>query len=137
MKERVETTAVMNRSLSHKEIHEKIISQLNAIFDASQDGLYLTDGEGYTLRVNSAYEKMTGYKREDLVGKHMSWLVQEGMISESVSLQVLTEQKIVSRLQTIGKGKNIMVTGIPIKDENGKIIMVVNNARDISYLKKT
>jgi PAS domain S-box-containing protein len=116
--------------------YKLLLHQLDAVFESSQDGLYLTDGKGYTLRVNHAYEKITGYHREEIVGKHMSWLEDQGMISKSVSLQVLKEKRTITRLQKIGKHKEIMVTSTPVFDEHGEITLVVSNARDFTYLKQ-
>ncbi|BCJ85538.1 PAS domain S-box protein [Effusibacillus dendaii] len=115
--------------------YKKLAHQLDAIFESCQDGLYLTDGDGYTLRVNTAYEKMIGFKREDLIGKHISWLEEKGLISESVTLQVLTSKTAVSRIQKLANQKEILVTGTPVKNEEENISLVVHHARDITYLK--
>lgn len=113
----------------------QIKHQLTSIFENSQDGLFLTDGKGVIIQVNSAYEKVTGFKREELVGVHMSTLVEKKMISKSTTLQVLAEKKPVTELQTLKNGKQIMVTSTPVFDEAEKIILVVSNVRDITYLK--
>ena len=124
--------------------HEKIISELRtfqeirreleAIFESSYDGLYITDGQAKTIRVNSAYERITGLSRRDLIGRNMRELVEEGVVDYSSTLEVLKERKPVTLIQNIKGKKEVMVTGSPIFDEKGDISRVVTNVRDITEL---
>ena len=52
-------------------------AELDAIIDSSYDGLYITDGEGLTLRINQAIKRMTGLGEEELVNKTMYELVDQ------------------------------------------------------------
>lgn len=125
-----EREAIMTEIESYK----RLVHQLDTIIEATQDGLYLTDGDGITLRVNSAYEKMTGFHREELVGKHMSWLEDKGMISQSISLQVLKSKSPLTQIQKLSNNKEIIVSSVPVKDEQDNVIMVASTIRDITYL---
>jgi PAS domain S-box-containing protein len=109
-------------------------SETEAIIESSYDGIYVTDGEANTLRVNSAYEKITGIKASEILGRNMNDLVKEGYFDESVSVRVLQEKKAVTIRQTLKSGKNILVTGNPIFDEKGTIKMIVTNVRDMTEL---
>lgn len=108
--------------------------QLDAIIESSYDGLYITDGEANTLRVNQAYERISGLKREDLIGRNMRDLVQEGVLDRSVTLEVLRLLEPVTIMQDIAGDKRVIVTGNPIFDKQGKISLVVTNVRDITEL---
>ncbi|HPI92902.1 MAG TPA: sigma 54-interacting transcriptional regulator [Deltaproteobacteria bacterium] len=108
--------------------------EIEAIIESSYDGIYVTDGEANTIRVNSAYEKITGMKASELVGRNMEDLVMEGYFDESVSLKVREQRKPVTIRQTLKSGKSILVTGNPIFDENGGIKMIVTNVRDMTDL---
>ena len=108
--------------------------QIEAIIESSYDGIYVTDGEANTIMVNSAYENMTGIKREEVIGRNMRDLVREGFINQSVTLKVLETRKRETIRQKLRTGKEILVTGNPIFDDNGNIIMVVTNDRDMSEL---
>ncbi len=120
---------------------EKLIRRyyrLDMIIEASFDGIYITDGQGKTLKVNKAYEKLTGLKREDLIDRHMEELEKEGTISKSASLEVLKKREPVT-LEQLVNNKKLLVTASPIWDEDGGLVMVVSNVRDITeleYLKK-
>ncbi|RQD69442.1 MAG: PAS domain S-box protein [Tindallia sp. MSAO_Bac2] len=108
--------------------------ELKKIIDYSYDGFWITDGEGYTIMVNSAYERISGAKAEDLEGKHMKELEEEGFCSESVTLKVLEQKEPVTLIHELFSGKRVLVTGNPVFDDNGNITKVVTNVRDISEL---
>ena len=75
------------------EIVKELNRELDAIIESSHDGLYLTNGEGITLRVNEAFEKMTGVPASEMVGHNVEELVKErGIVSESVSALVLQQK---------------------------------------------
>ncbi|WP_249777671.1 sigma-54 interaction domain-containing protein [Paenalkalicoccus suaedae] len=101
----------------------------------STDGIYVVDGQGITLYVNTAYEEITGYARNELVGRHMRELINAGYFDQSVSLHVLERKQQVTILQKIGQQqKDVMVTGNPIFDDHNNIQLVVTSVRDITQL---
>lgn len=108
--------------------------EIEAIIESSYDGIYVTDGEANTIRVNSAYEKITGIKASEVIGRNMNDLVKEGYYDESASLRVREEKKPVTIRQTLKSGKSVLVTGNPIFDEDGRIKMIVTNVRDMTGL---
>ena len=116
------------------ESFRQLSMQLDAIIESSYDGLYITDGEANTLRVNQAYERISGLKREDLIGRNMRDLVQEGVLDRSVTLEVLRLREPVTIMQDIARDKHVIVTGNPFFDKNGGISLVVTNVRDITEL---
>lgn len=114
--------------------YRKLHRELEAIFESSFDGLYITDGKANTIRVNTAYERITGLKREDLLGRNMIDLVREGVFDHSVTLDVLEQRHQVTIMQKIKSDKHLLVTGTPIFDDEEKIALVVTNVRDITLL---
>ena len=56
---------------------KELNAELDAIIESSHDGIYLTDGEGITLRLNEAFEKLTGFSRNELLGRSVEDLVKE------------------------------------------------------------
>jgi PAS domain S-box-containing protein len=108
--------------------------QMKAALEFSTDGIYVVDLHGVTLFVNKAYEQITGFTREVLIGRHMQDLIEEGYINESVSLQVLQEKKKISLLQKIKQRKEVIVTGNPVLDAQGNIELIVTSVRDVTKL---
>jgi PAS domain S-box-containing protein len=112
----------------------KMYNRLDMIIESSYDGIYITDGKGKTMKVNKAYEKLTGIKREKLIGRMMIDLEKESIVSRSATLIVLKKREAVTLEQWINNKKKLLVTANPIWNEEGKIDMVVTNVRDITEL---
>ncbi|KJS71168.1 MAG: histidine kinase [Comamonadaceae bacterium BICA1-1] len=104
------------------------------LLDALHDGVYITDADGITLKVNRAYERLTGLRSEDVVGRHMQALVEQGVISQSVSLRVLKEGRALSMMQSVSQGKRLLVSGTPIFAADGRVRYVVSTVRDMTEL---
>jgi len=108
--------------------------QLDAVIESSYDGIYITDGEANTLKVNHAYERITGLKRSDVLGKNMRELERNEFISQSATLLVLKSGKTTTIEQKFKTGIKVLVTSNPIFDETGEIALVVTNVRDVTQL---
>ena len=116
--------------------YQNLVFDLKAIFDISYDVIYVSDGEGKTLRVSAASEWLWGYKESDLIGKTVYQLEAEGVFDPSVTRMVLERKEKVTSVQTTKTGRRLMVVGTPIKDEAGNIIRVVNASRDVTEVRK-
>jgi PAS domain S-box-containing protein len=120
--------------ISELQGYQKLHQELEAIIESSPDGLYITDGQANTLRVNKAYERITGLSRKNLIGQNMKELVSQGVFDHSVSLEVLEKRTQVTIMQHVARDKQVMVTGTPIYDESGEIVFIVTSVRDITEL---
>jgi len=108
--------------------------ELESIIHSSYDGIWVTDGEGRVLDINEAYERITGIRAKEVIGRTMRELVEEGYFDQSVTLLVMKELQSVTINQTVKGKKQILVTGNPIFDENGRLFRVVTNVRDVTEL---
>ena len=63
-------------------------------------------------------------------------LVAEGYFEPSATLEALKHRAAVSVIQTSREGRQVLVTGNPVFDENGDIRLVVINARDLTTIMK-
>ena len=127
-----EYEAIISELQGYKELHR----ELEAIFESSYDGFYITDGKANTIRVNSAYERIAGLSRKDVIGRNMRDLVKEKLFDHSVTLAVLEKRTQVTLMQNIKGNKQVMVTGTPIFDDGGNIALVVTTVCDITLLNK-
>lgn len=122
---------LISEELSYtKEIKE----ELAAIIDSSFDGIHVTDSEGKTIRANHAFGRITGSRPEDLIGKTMQELVNEGVYSQEISTMVLMRREAVTISQNSKPGNTVMITANPVFDEQGVLFRIVINVRDISEL---
>ncbi|MCR8633688.1 sigma-54 interaction domain-containing protein [Paenibacillus radicis (ex Xue et al. 2023)] len=131
--ERVGAIAVI-QDISEMDHYQNLLKQMESIIEFSTDGIYVVDQEGVTMQVNTAYEEITGFRREELIGRRMVDLMSEGYFDQSVSLLVLERKQRISIIQRIGGKKDVIVTGNPVFDEQGGLEMVVTSVRDITHL---
>jgi len=124
-----------------KDIHdvkndEDAIKELDAVINATSDSIYVTDGSGKTLRINSACSKITGLDENVVIGMNIRDVVAKGMISKSCTLEVLRTKSKVTILQKVRDGKVVLVTGTPLFNDHGNIWRVVSSTRDITELNR-
>ncbi len=67
--------------ITERKERERELQRYETIFQAVNDGVYVVDEEGRFRMVNDAYAEMTGYDREDLIGEHVSMVV-DGVVRE-------------------------------------------------------
>ncbi|MCR2033449.1 sigma-54 interaction domain-containing protein [Anaerofustis stercorihominis] len=108
--------------------------RLDAIIENSFDGIYITDGNANTIKANKSYEMITGLKKEEVIGKNMLDLVKNNVISVSGSLLAMQKKKPITLQQEFKTGKKALITSSPVIDDNGDIIMVVTNVRDLTEI---
>jgi PAS domain S-box-containing protein/TyrR family helix-turn-helix protein len=115
------------------EVIEEMNKELNDIIDLSADGLVSVDGNGILLRMNEAYEKIVGVKSEEFVGEPVKQLVEKGYLPETVSQHVMRTLKPKNIYLTIN-GREVLLTGRPVFNNNGNLIRIVANIRDMTEL---
>ncbi len=93
--------------------------------------IFVTDGKGKVLFVNPASIEINELDVDNIIGRNVRDLMNEGYFQESSTLRVLKERKTVSVLQHLRGGKQIIATGVPIFGENDDIEMVLTTSQDI------
>lgn len=126
---------IFEASARNLESYRKLNRQLEAIFNASSDGIWVCDGQGVVIAVNRASEVLNGIKAKDVIGRSVDNLLDSKMFDQSVTRQVLDCGCRQTVMQHIGKtGKSLLSTGTPVRDEKGEIFLVVINERDMTEL---
>jgi PAS domain S-box-containing protein len=113
---------------------------LNAMIDATGEGLALTDLEGSILMVNPAFAKMHGLDRDEVIGKNMSefYIQAHRPLMNKARRQVMEEGSYYGEIkrQRVDHGGFPVLESISgLKGENGETIGFVIAIRDISALK--
>lgn len=114
--------------------YENMAIDLKTIFESTYDAIFVADGNGVALRVNSACERLWGIKKEDFIGRSTLDMEKEGFFHPSVTRLVLESKKKSSTIQKTRTGKTLLVVGTPVMDENGKILRIINASRDITEI---
>ncbi|MEW5920712.1 MAG: sigma 54-interacting transcriptional regulator [Bacillota bacterium] len=110
-------------------------TELEAIIESSFDGIGIIDADGTLLRVNKAYRQISGLTLEDSgVGQNIRELEKKRHVYPAVGLMVFQEKKPVTIKQKIKTGKEVLITGNPVFDENGNVLKVICNIRDMTEL---
>jgi len=95
-------------------------------------GIWLTDGQGFTISASKEYEEFSGLQAAPFIGSFMGDMERDGVIDRSVTLLVLEQKKPVTIAQSILSTKRrLVVTGNPIYNEQGEIILVVTCVRPL------
>ena len=123
---------IMDDYITEYEKYKSESMDLKAIFETSYDVMYVSDGEGNTIRASSGCLELWGKKENELIGRNVIDLEKEGIYTPSITRLVLEQKKKVSAIQTTKEGRRLMVVGTPIKNEQGEVIRVINASRDIT-----
>jgi PAS domain S-box-containing protein len=117
------------------ESYRHLNRQLETIFKASSDGIWVCDAAGIVINVNKASERLNGINASDAVGKPIRELLKIGLFDRSVTVEVLETRRQVSIMQYINRtDRHLLSTGTPVFDETGNISLVVVNERDMTQL---
>ena len=109
-------------------------SYVDAILDTLGDGIYLSDRHGTTLWVNRMYERLTGLRREEIIGRNVQDLRREGVYDVALNPEIVATGKPATTVQITGKGRRLVLNGAPIFDQNGEVALVVTFARDVTLM---
>jgi len=113
---------------------QEAYDRLDAIIESSYDGIFITDGQAVTIRVNQAYLTITGLRAEEVLGRSMWDLEREGIVDRSGTLIAISKRKPVTLEQVFRNGRHALIASTPVFDESGDIVMVVTNVRDTTEL---
>ena len=109
--------------------------QLETIFNASSDGIWVCNGRGVVIAVNRASEILNGIKAKDVIGRGVDDLLKNNVFDQSVTRLVLDYGCRKTTMQYIAKtDKYLLSTGTPVQDDKDEIFLVVINERDITEL---
>jgi PAS domain S-box-containing protein len=128
------TEEIIRELRARNERLEAVNADLLGMFDNCYDALAILDGESRMLFVNPAFERVMGVKRQDAVGQ----TVREGHARDGVdpgaSLKVIETSKPQTVIINIGGDRQILSSGIPVFDDQGRIHRIYCNLRDITEL---
>ena len=116
------------------QVVRELNEELDAIIESSFDGLYITDGNGITLRLNKAFQMISGVKPDEFIDRSVEDIEAEGVVNQSVTKLVLERREPCTIIQQYKTGRTALATGNPVFDKNGNIFRVVCNVRDITEL---
>ncbi len=107
--------------------------ELDVIINSSSDGLFVCDGQANVIRMNPASEKIHQTSSEDIVGRNMQELVEDGFIDRSAAFETSQSGKPATLLQNKA-GRKLMSIATPVFNETGELERIVVSERDITEI---
>ncbi len=111
-----------------------LLKHFGRILDALVDGIFITDAIGVTLKVNRMYEHLTGIKMDEVRGKNVRTLQEEGVFNNVLNPEIVRTGKPATMAQQLRNGKKVILSGFPVFDENSQLCLVVTFVRDITMI---
>lgn len=113
---------------------ERVLMDLQDVFEYAFDEIFVTDDKGIVVRVNSMCERHYQLSAKELVGKHVKELQKEGIFYPSATLEVIEKKRPVELVQTTKSGEYLHVRTRPVFDEQGNLRRVISYSRDLTEL---
>ena len=138
--------SIVHDITNHKRIEGELKGTkefLENLMETAVDGIMINDLMGNITNVNSALEKLTGFKKEDLIGEHSSILIKEDEETRKKFREKATElfEKGYASYETAlrrkdGKHVEVEYSTTLVKDEKGDFIAGISIFRDVTERKK-
>ncbi len=124
--------------ISNQSEYESTLSEqslrLDALFDAFYADVMIMDGEGVVKYVSEYSAKLYGLSRDFFLGRNVYELEGMGVFAPSATKSVLATRKRVSIAQNLKNGQKVLVTAVPIFDDENEIIRVVSYTHNLTDL---
>ena len=105
------------------------------VFNNVYNGIYIVDGKGVTIRVNRAFEEMSGIKNEEIAGRSLYDLVgSDNYFTGSASLIVLERKAPATATYSTNTNRKLLVKGRPIFGADGEIRYIINTIWDLTVV---
>lgn len=115
-----------------------ILNKFKILFSEINDLAYICDSSGNIQYVNEVFERITGFKPEEFIGKSFAPLFDEDnlKIANDAYTRTLRGERVDYELCFKDTGLICEFKNIPMRDEFGKITGVLGIARDITERKR-
>ncbi|HWQ78511.1 MAG TPA: sigma 54-interacting transcriptional regulator [Anaerovoracaceae bacterium] len=111
---------------------KELTRELDAVLDAIHDDILIADGQGRILKVSKSFVSVYGIEEEEILGKTVFEMERQGVFKPSVIARVLQINDKVTMRQRNNRERDLIVTALPVRDENGEIVKVVSFTRDLT-----
>ena len=109
---------------------------IEGIMEASPNGIYIVDKDGYYITANKIFEAFTGINPKELEGQHTKYMVEQKYITNTVALDVLKDGQARTKLIKYPNGKYIMVSAAVIRNKANEIVGAASILNDVTALNK-
>lgn len=115
-------------------LYTEYISETETILESLMEDLIVTDVNGIILKATEFTADRYGIAYEDLIGVSIYELERKGIITPIVTPLIIEKKEKITVVQLTKTGTKLLVTGIPLFDEDGEVYRVVSYSYDVSDL---
>ncbi|MCK4821751.1 PAS domain S-box protein, partial [bacterium] len=109
------------------------------IIESSLDMIVAVGKDRRIIEFNPAAQKTFGYKKEEVLGKHVDILYHDKEEGKRISEQVLKGGKFVGEITNVRKNGETFTSLLSVavmRDQHGEVVGVVGSSRDITERKR-
>jgi PAS domain S-box-containing protein len=134
------TNQTLNEEIQVRARMEETLQQLASIVEFSDDAILATDPDGLILTWNPGAERLYGFTRDEVLGKHISLLHARKELERDL-IEKLGNGDRVNHVETVkltkdGREIDVSLTISTILDRKGRIIGASRISRDITERKQ-
>ncbi|WP_261129695.1 sigma-54-dependent Fis family transcriptional regulator [Bacillus sp. Marseille-Q3570] len=116
--------------------NQKNFDENEVMLHSLKDDILVTNLDGTILKVTDTTSSIYDIEPDDLLGRSVYDLEQEGVFTPIITPLVLKTKEKQTIVQSTHNGKKLLVTGVPVCDQDGKLWRVVSYSHDITELMK-
>lgn len=110
--------------------------ELAAALTYSPGNIVISNAQGIIIKASASNAAIYGVNHENFVGASLYDLEKQGILSPSVSLEVLRTGKEAQVMQVTHHGRIMMTEGYPVFDDNNKLYRVISFATDLTEIRQ-
>ncbi len=126
----------LHATQQHRQTAEQSLRKLSCAVEQSADPIFITNSEGIIEYVNPAFEALSGYSQQEIIGKTQAMLksgqqapVLYREVWETIRSGTVYRSVLVNRKKN-GEVYYVDETVSPIQDAEGRVTHFVSNGRD-------
>ncbi|KHE72461.1 sigma-54-dependent Fis family transcriptional regulator [Halobacillus sp. BBL2006] len=108
--------------------------EYKTIFHSLQEDILVTKTDGTIVKVSEGTGAVYDVKSDDLIGKSVYDLEKQGLFTPLATPMVVEKKERVTFVQTVAGGKKLLVTALPVFDDDKKLVRVVSYSHDVTEL---
>ncbi|MEH7118523.1 sigma 54-interacting transcriptional regulator [Neobacillus vireti] len=118
-----------------------IAETLSTILESAYEGIVVIDANGYIREFNNAYSRFIGKKREEVIGQHVTQIIentrlhiviQTGVAEKGYIQRILGQDMIVHRIPILKEGKVVGAIGMIIFHGVTELYNILGRMQELS-----
>ncbi|WP_221567845.1 sigma-54-dependent Fis family transcriptional regulator [Alkalihalobacillus sp. TS-13] len=115
---------------------QKNFDENEVMLHSLKDDILVTNLDGTILKVTDTTSSIYDIEPDDLLGRSVYDLEREGVFTPIITPLVLKTKEKQTIVQSTHNGKKLLVTGVPVCNQDGELWRVVSYSHDITELMK-